>query len=229
MNTAIIIDTETTGFDEPDVIELAHTEPMTNPNESPAVHCMRFKPRKAITYGAMSTHHIFESELADCAPWIGPWVPPNGVTYLIGHNIDFDWKAIGSPDVKRICTLALARTHWPEVDSHSLGAMIYATATSGERYELRDSLKFSHSSDTDVRLTCRLVTVILAKLECATWEELWQLSETARVPTRFTFGKFKGKLISDIRRADRSYIDWCLRQDFTREDPYLRKALTGVL
>lgn len=228
MNTAIIIDTETTGFEEPDVIELAHTEPMANPNESPVVHCMRFKPRKAITYGALSTHHIFETELTDYEPWTGAWTPPDGVIYLIGHNIDFDWKAIGSPEVKRICTLALARSYWPEVDSHSLGAMIYATAAEADRYELRDILQFSHNADTDVRLTYRLLTVILTKLQCATWEELWQLSETARVPTRFTFGKFKGKIISDIRRADRSYIDWCLRQDFTREDPYLRKALTGA-
>ena len=58
--TAIVIDTETTGINEPDVIELAHTAVMESPlSPEPAVHCLRLMPRKPISYGALSTHHIF--------------------------------------------------------------------------------------------------------------------------------------------------------------------------
>ena len=225
---AVVFDCETTGFDEPDVIELAHTEPMIAPfDPAPRVNCSRFKPRKPITYGALATHHIFEGELAQCEPWTGTWSPPLGTEYLIGHNVDYDWKAIGSPDIKRICTLALTRRHWPDVDSHTLGAMTYATATHQDCYELRERLQFSHSAGTDVFLTQRLLSVIVANIGAKTWDELWQASEIARVPLRFSFGKFKGKLISDIRKADRGYISWCLNQDFVREDPYLAKALRG--
>ncbi len=241
---AVILDTETTGFDEPDVIELAHTDPILAPfDREPLVHCSRFKPRKPITYGALATHHIFEGELAQCEPWTGAWSPPAGTEYLIGHHVDFDWKAIGSPSLKRICTLAISRAHWPELDSHSLGAMTYATATEQERYELRDRLQFAHSANADVALTYRLLGVILANLGCKTWEELWLASEKARTPERMTFGKYgkgsdwakannkgEGMRCENVRKYDPSYYDWLINKcDQVKDDPYLKKALTGMV
>lgn len=240
--SAIIFDTETTGLDEPDVIELAHTRPMESPlDPEPLVSCLRFKPRKGITYAAMATHHIFEAELGDAAPWTGAWSPPAATQYLVGHNVDFDWKAIGSPDLKRICTLALSRKHWPDVDSHSLGAMTYATATQQDCFELRDRLRFAHSADTDVLLTHRLLRIIVVNLGMQTWEQLWEASEIARVPERMTFGKYgkgsdwakahnkgEGMRCANVRKYDGGYYDWLINKcDQVRDDPYLKKALTG--
>ena len=117
MSTATILDVETTGIDEPDVIELAWMGPIhafTPPDQS--IEQRRFKPRKPIALGAMAAHHIFDEELASEPEWSGSWMPPG--EYLIGHNCDYDWKAIGSPPMKRICTLALSRRLWPDLDSH---------------------------------------------------------------------------------------------------------------
>lgn len=133
MSSAIVLDTETTGLDEPEVIQLAFTEWCNlQYSEEPTMTYM-FKPSKPISYGAMATHHILLSDLEHADPWPGSWQVPPGIEYIIGHKIDFDWKAIGSPNVKRICTLALARSIWPDLDSHQLGALTITSTTTRRR------------------------------------------------------------------------------------------------
>ena len=51
-------------------------------------------------------------DLIDCDPSYTVKLPPDA-EYIIGHNVDFDWKALGQPNVKRICTQALARHGCP--------------------------------------------------------------------------------------------------------------------
>jgi exodeoxyribonuclease X len=58
------------------------------------------------------------------------------------------------------------------------------------------------------------------RASAGTWEDLWQVSEVARIPSVFSFGKHKGTPIKD---APLDYIEWMLRQDDI--DPYLRTAL----
>ena len=231
---AIILDTETTGIDEPDVIELAYAGPFETiaPSATPAIHRQRFKPGKPISLGAMATHHIIEEDLAEEPPWVKPWPLPPGVDVLIGHNIDFDWQAIGAPQVKRICTLALARSLWPELDSHSLTALTYQF---GDKAAVRKMLRHAHEASVDVYLVGVLMThLFLALPYVRTWEELWEASEKARMPTRFTFGKYgpdkgnPGALIADIRRQDPGYIEWCIFKCDMCSDPYWQGALRGI-
>lgn len=68
----------------------------------------RYNPGKPITFGALATHHIMDEELVDCTP-VASFTLPGHMDYMIGHNVDFDWEVNGRPEVKRICTLALAR------------------------------------------------------------------------------------------------------------------------
>lgn len=230
---AIILDTETTGVDEPDVIELAYAGPFAEiaPGVEPKIFRQRFKPTKPISLGAMATHHIIPEDLEGEPLWVRPWPLPADVDFLLGHNIDFDWNAIGAPPVKRICTLALARRLWPELDSHSLAALTYQF---GEPQAVRKVLKNAHDASVDVYLVGVLMThVLLALPYVRTWDELWTESETARMPTRFTFGKYgpdKGKpgaLIADIRRSDPSYIEWCIFKCDMCADEYWQRALRG--
>lgn len=233
MSGAIILDTETTGLDEPEVIALAHMTPLETPAfiVSGEVSLQPFKPSKPISLGAMATHHIIDEDLVDAPRWPGRWSPPEGVEYLIGHNIDFDWKAIGQPHVARICTLALARSLLPDLDSHSLTALTYYFQG---RVAGRELVKRAHDAAHDVYL-CLLVLEQLLNLMpgLASWHQLWIASEKARVPTRFTFGKYgpkdgkKGSFIADVRRADPGYIKWCLGVPDFVNDPYLVKALRG--
>lgn len=54
----------------------------------------------------------------------------------------------------------------------------------------------------------------------ASWEELWEISEDARIPKIIRFGKHTGSKIEDIPH---DYKRWLLGQ--ADIDPYLRKAL----
>lgn len=218
MFRAIIFDTETTCLDDPEIIEAAYVpvfdvKSLTMGDE----FLQRYRPQGTISLGAMATHHILPGDLTDCQP-SREFHFPTGVRYLIGHNVDFDWRAAGSPEgIKRICTLALCRSLYPEADSHSLGAMMYLLF--GEK--ARVYVKGAHSAMADV-LMCRMILehILDKRLNCSSFEELWEASEGARIPKVMSFGKHKGSPIGEIP-AD--YRRWLMGQPDL--DPYLRTAL----
>lgn len=91
----------------------------------------------------------------------------------------------------------------------------------------------AHDAATDVGLCSVLLSSIISYLNVDNWETLWGVSERARIPTHFTFGKYgpkdgkKGAAIADVRQFDRGYIKWCLTScDIVTGDPYWQKALT---
>ncbi len=215
--TAVIFDTETTGTNEPQIIEAAWLR-----LDSPATLTVteqfeqRYRPSQRIALGALAVHHIYDEELIDSPPHTDFKLPAD-VQYIIGHNVDYDWKVAGQPNVKRICTLALSRSLYPEADSHSQSAMIYLI----DRTNARNRLRAAHSALADVQ-NCRSLLASLISLSglVTDWEALWQLSEQARIPKVMTFGKHKGMAIADVP-AD--YKRWLLGQPDV--DPYLRAAL----
>jgi exodeoxyribonuclease X len=137
---------------------------------------------------------------------------------MIGHNVDFDWSAIGSPDIKRVCTLALSRRLWPDLDSHNQSALLYYL----ERASAREFLKNAHSAGADVMICSLILGHICRQLGVGTVEDLWKESELARIPKVMPFGKHKGQLLTDVPS---DYRHWLLNQ--ADIDPYLRKALTS--
>lgn len=220
--SAIILDFESTGFIEPQIVEAAYLvmDDASNPKIQ-SEFCQRYKPSKAIELGALSTCHIYDEELADC-PSHDSFKLPDGVEFIVGHNIDFDWRLAGEPDIKRICTLALSRFLWPEADSHSQSAMIYMH----HRADAKELLKSAHSALDDVKNCCLLLRQIVIAItkkygKCpSTFEDLWRVSERARIPDVMRSGKFKGQKLADVPDW---HVKWLLEQQDT--DPYLRKAL----
>lgn len=228
------IDTETTGFSDPIVpVEIA----ILTPNGSPCdiggcfEYVARFNPGRDIEYGALAAHGILPEEVENEAPWSAyrPPVPD----FAVGHAVDYDLQAIFGEgkvpeSIHRIDTLALSRYAYPDEDSHKLAAMMYVMF--GQNRETRDLVHGSHSALVDTRNTVRICEVIAKHYNVKTWEELWALSEEARVPRFMTFGKYgpqgkgtKGKSIAEVRK-DKGYTKWLLGLDDL--DPYLRKALT---
>lgn len=221
----IIFDTETTGFENAEIIEAAWLV-VDHPTKLISVggYHERFKPSKRIELGALSTHHILEDELQKCRP-SSEFKLPNGLGYMIGHNVDFDWKVAGEPDVKRICTLALSRWLFPDTDAHNQTAMMYHLFK--DHYWVRDAVKNAHSALHDVCNCQEVLKQLVGEMvsrghTVATWDDLWRLSEKARIPTKMSFGKHKGMLIKDLPS---DYRGWLLRQPDL--DPYLLKALRG--
>ena len=212
----IIFDTEATDLKKPVLIEAAWVEleslepySVTNPFEQ------RYNPGKPISLGALATHHIMDEELVDCPP-AASFTLPSEVDYVIGHNVDFDWEVIGKPDIKRICTLALARKVWPDLDSHNQSALLYHL----ERATAREQLRNAHSALTDVGICAAILKHLCQQLGVKTIEALYAESEIARIPTTMPFGKHKGMLLADVPK---DYKKWLLTQQDI--DPFLRKAL----
>jgi len=222
---AIFLDTETTtNKDTPErpleVVELAWM-----PLNAPGGFRQLYKPTMPCTWGATAVHHILPLELLDQPPAQQAPSDLPLAKYWIGHNIDFDWNVLGKPNVKRICTLAIARKLYPELDSHKLGAMYYALngATAITRTALRDA----HSAAADVEFCTSILNTMLAQRapmqSLAKPEALWSFSEFCRIPDTITFGKHKGAKIADIPK---DYVTWMLRQPDM--DEYLVKAVKAV-
>jgi len=150
--TALIFDTESTGITEPRLIEAAWLE-VTPALEIKNRFHQRYNPGKPIELGALATHHIMDEDLQGCPAYSDFTLPPT-TEYLIGHNVDYDWKLIGEPKVKRICTLVLARYIWPDLDCHKQSALLYYI----NRAKAREQLKEAHTAEADVMNCMRFST-----------------------------------------------------------------------
>jgi len=217
---AIVFDTETTGRVEPRITEVAYVGYNTTREVE---FNQRYNPEKPIELGAMAVTHICNEDLIDC-PSYKEFKLPEGIEYLIGHNIDYDWEVIDKPDVKRIDTLAISRHLFPDLDSHTQSAMLYYFYG----VDARNMVKEAHSALCDV-INCRLLLnklihkIALLGHSINDMEQLWEFSEKARIPTHLTFGKHKGKSIQEVWETDKGWVYWLLKQP--EVDPYLRLAL----
>ena len=182
-----------------------------------------FSCPEPIALGALATHHILEADIAE-KPSFDTFKMPQDVQYLIGHNIDYDIKAIQKcqPDftVKGICTLALCRMVWPELP-HTLSAMYYHVMDDLEL--ARKHLRHAHNAKADIYFTGVILKALVEQLGIKDMNSLFIMSETARIPKYITFGKHKGTAIKDL---DSGYVSWLLKQPDL--DPYLRKALVTL-
>ena len=218
MPKTIIFDTEATDKNNPVIIEAAWLEVEGfEPLATGASWVQRYNPGRPISLGALATHHIMDEELVDCPP-AASFTLPGNVDYMIGHNVDFDWEVIGKPDIKRICTLALARKLWPDLDNHNQSALLYYL----ERATARERLRNAHSAIIDVGICATILDHICQQLGVKTIEDLYTESEKARTPTTMPFGKHKGMLLADVPK---DYKKWLFTQQDI--DPFLRKALGG--
>lgn len=221
--TAYIFDTETTGLKDPHLVEAAWLKIADLSGLAVTSEFLtRYKPGKPIELGALVVSHILDEELEGC-PDHTTFALPSDTEFLIGHNVDYDWRVVGEPDVKRICTKALSCALWPSADSHTQSAMIYLHY----RTQATELLKNAHAALDDIK-NCRLLLVkILDTLSeklgrpVSGWEELWEISEDARIPTIIGFGKHRGAAIASLPS---DYKRWLLNQ--TDLDPFVRKALS---
>ncbi|WP_336148260.1 3'-5' exonuclease [Acinetobacter ursingii] len=222
---AIILDTETNKLNGYP-IEIAYTpcsfeQGVLNINHE-MVFDEYFSCPEPISLGAMAVHHILESDI-DSKPSYTSFVVPE-CEYIIGHNIDYDINVIKLCDeklnVKAICTLALSRMVWGDLDAHNLSAMYYYVMADKEL--ARRHLKNAHNAKADIYFTGVILKHIVEALAIKDMQSLYLFSEQARIPSKIGFGKHKG---TPITQLPKDYVGWLLRQPDT--DSYLRKALEG--
>ncbi|MEG0198113.1 MULTISPECIES: putative quorum-sensing-regulated virulence factor [Acinetobacter] len=225
---AIILDTETHTLNgQP--IEIAYAPIQIHDGkltlDKSQIFDQLYRVDEPISYAAMAVHHILESELVD-QPHYTSFSLPQDTTYIIGHNIDYDIRALEKcgvdiSKIKAICTLALARLVWPDAEAHNISALIYMITKGSAK--ARDMIKKAHRADMDIILTANILMHEIHHLKIQTIEELYTASEDARIPRTINFGKHRGTAIADLP-AD--YMQWLLRQEDL--DPYLRKAIENA-
>lgn len=185
-----------------------------------------FSCPEPISYGAMAVHHILESDIAG-KPSYDTFGMPYGIQFIIGHNINYDIEAVNKcgqdlSNIKSICTLALARFAWPELETHTLSSLFYFL--SADKADARDRLRNAHSAKYDIWFTYIVLKNICLKLGIKDMNSLYILSEKVRMPSEMPFGKHKG---TPLKQVPKDYIRWLLT---TGEiDPYLRKALEAAV
>lgn len=224
--SAIILDTETHTIDGYP-IEISHSPCSFEQGVLKVDHNRNFDQYfscpEPIAFGAMAVHHIIEVDLVGC-PSYDTFRLPADVTHIIGHNIDYDIRAIrlcdSSIQVKAICTLALSRMVWPDLDAHTLSTLYYFIME--DKALARSHLRKAHNAKWDIYFTGVVLKAIVEKLGIKDMQSLYLFSEQARIPTKITFGKHKGMAIKDLPS---DYIVWLLKQPDL--DPYLVKALKG--
>ena len=228
----LILDTETHDLNG-NAVEIAYYPFLFH--DSPAYHNTaygfkkRYNPGAPISIGAMATHHINDSDVANCPPHTDFKLPVfNGqqVEYLIGHNIDYDIAVLARAGVdvtgiKAICTLAMARRLWPEFEMRTITYLVYALTP--DKAKAREQVKSAHSAWDDILMTGFILDQILLKTGIKAIKDLYLFSEMARLPTHMTFGKYKDMAIADVP-AD--YVRWYSGQ--ADVDPYLIKAFRAA-
>lgn len=223
MSRGIVFDTEVNSLDAKECIELAFVEidivegNLVNPFP---IQTSFFKPTGPFEAGAIAVHYILPADVENSPPSADAKIPE--AEFIIAHNVDFDCEVLKIDGPKRICTLALSRHLWPEFKTHTLSAMI--VELQGANQETIGQIKNAHAADADVSLKLTLLRKILEKTGVKTMDELYRLSEIARVPQVMAVGKHKGTKIADLPR---DYIQWFLRQPDV--DKYLLKALKAAL
>lgn len=185
--------------------------------------CQRYKPERGMHFGSLAIHHILPSELEGCPPSSTFALEPD-TSYLIGHSIDTDWTAAGSPaNVKRICTHAMSTHVWPDADGYSQVALLYMLL--GATESTRKLVRLAHGAEADViNNRILLLHILLARPEITTWSALWLFSEECRIPLRCPLKRWEGKTLDEM---DNGAINWCLDQHWL--DPYFRIGLERVM
>lgn len=215
MPTYLGLDTETTGLDDPiKVVELAMVK-LDDQLNVLETHDTLVCPGRPINEGAWGVHGISddmvanEKPLDECFP---EWLAPDEEAVVIGHNCQFDLKLVGYKLnlVGQICTLSLARQHVHGCVNHKLGTV-------------RDFLGLpkldEHRALGDTLTSIAILKYIMGTTGL-TLSTLVKRQAKPRMILMMPWGKFKGRLITDI---EPSYRDWLL--DKGNLDPDLRYTL----
>lgn len=228
--TACVLDTEASGLDMPHAAEIAYMD-INSPLEFKSVICQRFNPLKPMSLGAMAVTGICDEDLQDCPPHTDFKLPADTV-YLIGHNIDFDCQVLTNAgadltNVKTICTLAIAKDIYPELDSYTLLALLYHI----DKPYAKEMATKAHNAAFDVLFAAKLYFELYRQAikkygeKVASIERMYDFSQYARIPKKMPFGKHKGVAMHELPKE---YVKWAVNnlQDI---DIYLKTALTNQL
>jgi DNA polymerase III epsilon subunit-like protein len=184
-----------------------------------------FKPPVAISIGAMSVCHITNKMVSDKPDFYGSEHRKRLITLLedhvlIAHNASFDIRVLKNESVEvysSIDTLRVAR-HLIESESYKLQYL---------RYLLDIDIKaVAHDAFSDVlvleRLYYHLEELMKVKFgltdRLSILKKMIELSKTPVLLHVLNFGKYRGRIFSEIARIDRPYLEWLLGVELSKQE-----------
>ena len=225
--TALIIDTETDQGYNPLPIQIATIDLMTGEE-----WMAYFNSGRPISPATTQVHGITDADVAGLAAF--DLKQFNLPEYLIGHNVHFDWRVIGRPDTKLICTVRLARLAFPEWYSYKQSHCIEQLFDLQNRTDQAVHFtQHAHDALGDVRMCLQIYKACCERLgiasdDYAAAHQLCQpkskrrpATEQRRAVTIMPFGKHRGQRIADLPIP---YVKWLLA-NVTDLRPNLAAAL----
>ena len=214
VDTALVIDTETDQGRDPRPIQVATI------NVASGFEWMKyFNSGRSISPIVIRVHGITDDDVAGLERFdLAQFELPK---YLIGHNVRFDWRVIGSPSAKLICTVRLARVAFPEWSGYSQSKCIEQLLGKSEARKMTIA---AHDALGDARMCYLLYQACCERLEVAptNFAAAHAIANKANPVSKMPFGKHKGKLIKDVPI---NYVKWMLGNIHNMQ-PSLYSALT---
>lgn len=220
-----VIDTETTGFEEPiGVVEIGFTDLLLDNGQWDLgeTRSILVNPGRRIQYGAMAVHHIRDEHVAGEPP-LPDILPPvlYDVEIFAAHNASFDRKLVDTRGRPWICTYKCAKELWPSLDSYSNGAIRYELDLVPDEWEHRTHP--SHRAGPDTFVTALILQRLLTE---ATIETLIAITEQPIRLKEMPFGKHKGQSFDSLPS---DYLDWIVNKSDMAADPESDVAHTARL
>jgi len=216
-DTALIIDTETDQGRDPRPIQVATI------NVTTGFEWMQyFNSGRSISPAVIKVHGITDADVSGYERFeLDQFELPE---YLIGHNVRFDWRVIGSPSAKLICTVRLARVAFPEWSAYSQSKCIEQLLGKSEASKMTIA---AHDALGDARMCHLLYQACCTRLEIAPTDfaAAHEISNAANPVSKMPFGKHKGKPIKEVPI---SYVKWMIGNIHNLQ-PSLHSALTKRL
>ncbi|CAA6807919.1 MAG: Exodeoxyribonuclease X [uncultured Sulfurovum sp.] len=220
----LLFDTESTGLQEKDrLIQVGsmlveHGKETIITDEVVGTH-------EPISFSSMEIHGITPEKLEGAAPFSETVfkrvldIHNDPKNYLIAHNISFDLGMLEKEGFKNqytlIDTLRVSRHIFNE-DINRLQYLRYALGLyhkeEQESWDLGIEIK-AHDAISDVLIMKLLFSKIIQTVkelypETNAIAKIVELTNTPILVEKFKFGKYKGKLISEVAQSDKGYLSW---------------------
>jgi len=219
--TYTVVDVETTGVSESDaVVEFAMVR--FDRGRVRERFSALVDPGVAIPATASAVHLLRDAHVAgrptladytdDIVEFTSPWP-------IVAHNAEFDRGFLPMiAHLPHICTLRLARHLLPDAPSYKNSVLRYLLKLD-DAYDLSYAM-IPHRAEADAIVTGYLLQKLLSMMHNRTWtlQGVAQIAASRINVTHFGFGKYRGRLIAEIAKCDRGYLEWIVNQALSSKE-----------
>ncbi|MDR2802187.1 MAG: 3'-5' exonuclease [Prevotellaceae bacterium] len=232
-NPIIFFDVETTGLDiaKDRIVEISILKVL--PDNSEECKTRRINPTVPISKEAQALHGISNADVADCPTF--PEVAKSLAAYMEGcdiagyNSLKFDIPILAEEFIRAGVSFDFRRRKLIDVQT-----IFYKkeprTLSGAYRFYCNKVLENAHSAEADTRATYEVLQAQLDKYDTLQNDmaQLAALSNDKRLldyAGRFvlndkeeaviTFGKHKGKRVTDVLNEEPTYYTWIMSNDFT--------------